>query len=310
MPTAPPETTAKPHIFPHHTHITHKPPPSCRQHPETAKPVATAAFASPCLAAHAIAAMNHSSHARRLIPVSCGQLREQHPFSLSRQSLAPPARQTGIPLPFALRPSPFAIRHPARIFSPNRPYPSREPDTAEHPANTCHPEKTAPYRYAGQPVASGASVPDGESFLAGCGGSGACITGWSEWDFSGWFAGCGRERPVCVAPDAWSASAGHADKRMGHSWKGHPIIEALRKSGEIRHRHDVLPCAVTRLVHPPSFRTTGQFRQCICLFRHPENDTFSPSPVPICILQCRLPRKTDSRMVTRNALFFHHAGKT
>ena len=55
-----------------------------------------------------------------LIPVSCGQLREQRAFSLYRQPLAPPARQTGISAapshPHTLTPSHPHTLHPAPRF--------------------------------------------------------------------------------------------------------------------------------------------------------------------------------------------------
>ena len=76
---------------------------------ENRQPAATATASAPFryrhLAARPVPALPSPSltrhctgilHRHDIIPVSCGQLREQRAFSLYRQRLAPPAHQTGI----------------------------------------------------------------------------------------------------------------------------------------------------------------------------------------------------------------------
>ena len=83
---------------------------------ENRQPAATATASAPFryrhLAARPVPALPSPSlirhctgilHRHDIIPVSCGQLREQHAFSLYRQRLAPPARQTGISAPHSPR---------------------------------------------------------------------------------------------------------------------------------------------------------------------------------------------------------------
>lgn len=91
---------------------------------ENRQPAATATASAPFryrhLAARPVPALPSPSltrhctgilHRHDIIPVSCGQLREQHAFSLYRQRLAPPAHQTGISgVPSPLHP---VFRHPA-----------------------------------------------------------------------------------------------------------------------------------------------------------------------------------------------------
>ena len=91
---------------------------------EKRQPAATATASAPSryrhLAARPVPALPSPSlirhctgilHRHDIIPVSCGQLREQHAFSLYRQRLAPPAHQTGISgVPSPLHP---VFRHPA-----------------------------------------------------------------------------------------------------------------------------------------------------------------------------------------------------
>ena len=91
---------------------------------ENRQPAATATASAPSryrhLAARPVPALPSPSlirhctgilHRHDIIPVSCGQLREQHAFSLYRQRLAPPAHQTGISgVPSPLHP---VFRHPA-----------------------------------------------------------------------------------------------------------------------------------------------------------------------------------------------------
>ena len=119
-PTAGTETTAQPDNPPtscgitrHHADNMRKPP-ACRNGDSfrtlhccylAARPVP--ALPSPSLIRHCTGIL----HRHDIIPVSCGQLREQHAFSLYRQRLAPPARQTGISgVPSPLHP---VFRHPA-----------------------------------------------------------------------------------------------------------------------------------------------------------------------------------------------------
>ncbi len=72
-----------------------------------------------------------SSSRPPLIPVSCGQLREQRAFSLYRQPLAPPARQTGISAapshPHTLTPSHPAPCSPFSVFRFHRHPPTKKP---------------------------------------------------------------------------------------------------------------------------------------------------------------------------------------
>ena len=123
------ETGAKPHnpptscgITPHHEDNMRKPPACCNGSPPfryrhlAASPVP----AVPSLTRFCPAILQRHRH--DIIPVSCGQLREQRAFSLYRQPLAPPARQTGLSTapshPRTLAPSHPASRipHPASRF--------------------------------------------------------------------------------------------------------------------------------------------------------------------------------------------------
>ena len=79
-----------------------------------------------------------------------------HPFPFSDNHLPPLHAKRAFPCLPPLHPSPsgtdFLTEPPVSIARTGQ---------HPHPANTCHPEKTARYRYAGQPVASGTSVSGG-----------------------------------------------------------------------------------------------------------------------------------------------------
>ena len=91
-------------------------PPAPRTSPPTSGETAT--LPTPCACRSAPhphpAAAPATLHGHRLIPVFCGQVREQHNFSLARQRLAPLAHPAGIHAVASHRTPPFRrIRLPA-----------------------------------------------------------------------------------------------------------------------------------------------------------------------------------------------------